>query len=104
MSAERLRAVKVLGAPLEADPEVATEDNRTQVDHYTANEPDLSSQAVRPGDLALLTPDQLCSLLQVKKSWVYDQVERGLLPCLRLGKQLRFRQRDVRRYLDDLAR
>ena len=54
-------------------------------------------------DLLLLTPDQLCSMLQIKKSWLYGQVERGALPCLRLGKQLRFRRRDVRRYLDDVA-
>jgi len=26
------------------------------------------------GDLELLTPDQLCELLQVTKSWVYDEV------------------------------
>jgi excisionase family DNA binding protein len=55
------------------------------------------------GDLELLTPDQLCELLQVKKSWLYDQVEGGHFPCLRLGKQLRFRRSDVNRYLDDLT-
>lgn len=55
------------------------------------------------GELALLTPEQLCALLQVKKSWLYDQVERGALPCLRLGRHVRFRQRDVRRYLDGLS-
>lgn len=55
------------------------------------------------GDLELLTPDQLCELLQVKKSWLYDQVEAGRLPCLRLGKQLRFRRSDVQRYLDGQA-
>jgi len=54
------------------------------------------------GDLELLTPDQLCELLQVKKSWLYDQVERGKLPCLRLGKQLRFRHADIHRYLEGL--
>jgi excisionase family DNA binding protein len=53
-----------------------------------------------PGELELLTPDQLCELLQVKKSWLYDQVEGGTFPCLRLGKQLRFRREDVRRYLE----
>jgi excisionase family DNA binding protein len=52
------------------------------------------------GDLELLTPDQLCELLQVKKSWLYDQVEGGKFPCLRLGKQLRFRREDVIRYLE----
>jgi excisionase family DNA binding protein len=51
-------------------------------------------------DLELLTPDQLCELLQVKKSWLYDQVERSTFPCLRLGKQLRFRHADVIRYLE----
>jgi excisionase family DNA binding protein len=51
----------------------------------------------------LLTPDQLCELLQVKKSWLYDEVEAGRLPCLRLGKQLRFRRADIMRYLDGLA-
>lgn len=65
---------------------------------------DIVSRAGQQGDLVLLTPDQLCSLLQVKKSWLYDQVERGLLPCLRLGNQLRFRPDDVRRYLDGLSR
>jgi excisionase family DNA binding protein len=64
---------------------------------------DLPNQARRVGDLNLLTPDQLCSLLQVKKSWLYDQVEKGVLPCLRLGKQLRFRHHDIRRYLDGLS-
>jgi excisionase family DNA binding protein len=54
----------------------------------------------RSGDLELLTPDQLCQLLQVKKSWLYDQVESGKFPCLRLGKQLRFRREDVIRYLE----
>ena len=46
-------------------------------------------------ELELLTPDQLCELLQVKKSWLYDQVEGGKFPCLKLGKQLRFRRSDV---------
>jgi excisionase family DNA binding protein len=50
-----------------------------------------------------LTPDQLCALFQVTKSWLYDQVESGKIPCLRLGKQLRFRREDIYRYLNSLA-
>jgi excisionase family DNA binding protein len=50
-------------------------------------------------DLELLTPDQLCSLLHVRKSWIYDQVEAGRLPHLRLGNQLRFRRADLAEYL-----
>jgi excisionase family DNA binding protein len=61
---------------------------------------DLPTSMNSSGELELLTPDQLCELLQVKKSWLYDQVERGGFPCLRLGKQLRFRRADVIRYLE----
>jgi hypothetical protein len=31
------------------------------------------------GDLDLLTPDDVCVLLKVKKSWLYDTVEDGAL-------------------------
>jgi excisionase family DNA binding protein len=55
-------------------------------------------------DLDLLTPDDLCTLLKVKKSWIYDEVEAGRLEVVRLGKQLRFRPSDLARYLDERAR
>jgi excisionase family DNA binding protein len=42
-------------------------------------------------DLDLLTPDDVCVLLKVKKSWLYDTVESGAIETIRLGKQLRFR-------------
>jgi len=59
-----------------------------------------SSAATASGQhLALLTVDDLVGLLQVKKSWVYDEVEAGRLQCLRLGRQLRFRVVDVEAYL-----
>ncbi|MFG1878043.1 helix-turn-helix domain-containing protein [Sphaerisporangium sp. NPDC049003] len=49
--------------------------------------------------LRLIDVDQLCGLWGVKKSWVYDQVEAGRLPVVRLGKQLRFRETDLAGYL-----
>lgn len=49
----------------------------------------------------LLTADDVCALLKVKKSWLYDTVERGLIRPTRLGKQLRFRPSAIARYLDD---
>jgi excisionase family DNA binding protein len=55
-------------------------------------------------DLDLLTPDDVCSLLKVKKSWLYDEVEAGRLDALRLGKQLRFRPSDVARYLGECSK
>jgi excisionase family DNA binding protein len=49
----------------------------------------------------LLTADEVCALLKVKKSWLYDTVERGLIAPVRLGKQLRFRPSAIGRYLND---
>jgi len=54
-------------------------------------------------DLDLLTPDNVCALLKVKKSWLYDAVENGALEAVRLGKQLRFRPSALARYLDERA-
>jgi excisionase family DNA binding protein len=52
-------------------------------------------------DLDLLTPDDVCALLKVKKSWLYDAVESGALEAVQLGKQLRFRPSALARYLDE---
>jgi excisionase family DNA binding protein len=51
-------------------------------------------------DLDLLTPDDVCALLKVKKSWLYDAVESGALEAIRLGKQLRFRPSALARFLE----
>lgn len=53
-------------------------------------------------DLDLLTPDDICALLKVKKSWLYGHGESGAVEA-RLGKQLRFRPSAVARYLDASA-
>ena len=54
-------------------------------------------------DLDLLTPDDVCALLKVKKSWLYDAVENGAIEAIRLGKQLRFRPSVLVRYLEERA-
>jgi hypothetical protein len=50
---------------------------------------------LNPGDI--LTPQQLADRLQVPKSWIFEQTRQRSkvrnmrpLPCLRLGKYLRF--------------
>jgi hypothetical protein len=50
---------------------------------------------LEPSDL--LTPEQLAERLQVPKSWVFEQTRerakvrnKSPLPCIRLGKYLRF--------------
>jgi excisionase family DNA binding protein len=52
-------------------------------------------------DLDLLTPDDVYALLKVKKSWLYDAVENGVIEAIRLGKQLRFRPSALLRYLEE---
>jgi excisionase family DNA binding protein len=69
--------------------------------NHAAGRPDPPES--RHWDLDLLTPDDVCALLKVKKSWLYDTVENGALEAIRLGKQLRFRPSALTRYLDERA-
>lgn len=55
-------------------------------------------------NLRLLTVDDVCSLLKVKKSWLYDTVESGAIEVVRLGKQLRFQPSAISDYLTQRAR
>ena len=41
-------------------------------------------------DGPLLRPEQAAALLAVKTSWIYDAVRTGRLPCLRIGRHIRF--------------
>jgi excisionase family DNA binding protein len=41
-------------------------------------------------DGPLLRPEQAAALLAVKTSWIYDAVRTGKLPCLRVGRHIRF--------------
>lgn len=49
----------------------------------------------------LMTTDDVVQLLQVKKSWIYDQVERGNFPGYKVGNHLRFRRSEVDQYLEE---
>ena len=51
----------------------------------------------------LLTVDDDAQWLKVPQSWIYERTRRrgeGRLPCLKLGKYLRFEAVAVRSYLD----
>jgi excisionase family DNA binding protein len=50
-------------------------------------------------DGPLLRPDQAAVLLAVKTSWVYDAVRTGNLPCLRVGRHIRFTQAMLEEWL-----
>jgi excisionase family DNA binding protein len=38
----------------------------------------------------LLRPDQAAALLAVKTSWIYDAVRTSQLPCIPVGRHMRF--------------
>jgi excisionase family DNA binding protein len=52
-------------------------------------------------DGPLLRPEQAADLLAVKPSWVYDAVRTGRLPCLRVGRHIRFTQTMLENWLTD---
>lgn len=65
----------------------------------------MSTNRLEPGDI--LTPEQLAERLQVGLNWVYEKSRtRGKhsgkpLPCLRMGRYLRFHWPDVCEWLCD---
>lgn len=63
----------------------------------TKLEPVAGSPVARLDPADILTPEQLAERLQVSKSWVFEQTRNRArirnkrpLPCIRLGKYLRF--------------
>ena len=51
-------------------------------------------------DGPLLRPDQAAVLLAVKTSWVYDAVRTRNLPCIRVGRHIRFTRRMLEEWLE----
>jgi excisionase family DNA binding protein len=56
-----------------------------------------ATRAATLGDGPLLRPDQAAHLLSVKTSWVYEAVRSGRVPCIRVGRHIRF----TRQMLED---
>lgn len=48
----------------------------------------------------LLTARQVSELLEVKISTVYDWVWRGVIPCVKLGRLVRFKKPEIFRWVD----
>jgi excisionase family DNA binding protein len=68
------------------------------------NESNQSSSVSRSLDGPLLRPDQAAVLLAVKTSWVYDAVRTGSLPCIRVGRHIRFTRGMLEEWLQDRTR
>lgn len=52
-------------------------------------------------DGPLLRPEQAAELLAVKPSWIYEAVRTGRLPCLRIGRHIRFTHTMLENWLVD---
>ena len=50
-------------------------------------------------DEPLLTPAEAATLLAVRRSWVYDAARTGQLPCVRVGRHVRFLRSDLGRWV-----
>lgn len=47
----------------------------------------------------LVSIDELAAQLKVNTSWIYDRTRRNEIPCIRVGKYLRFNVEEVLRWL-----
>ena len=51
----------------------------------------------------LLNAPEAARLLAVRTSWVYDAVRDGRLPCVRIGRHIRFLRSDLERWVREQA-
>lgn len=51
-------------------------------------------------DEPLLRPEQAATKLAVKPSWIYEAVRTERLPCLRVGRHIRFTQAMLEHWLE----
>jgi excisionase family DNA binding protein len=52
-------------------------------------------------DGPLLRPEEAARLLSVKRNWIYEAVRDGRLPCLRVGRHIRFTRGMLEAWLAD---
>jgi excisionase family DNA binding protein len=50
-------------------------------------------------DSPLLKPEQAAELLAVRTSWIYEAVRTNRLPCLRIGRHIRFTREMLEEWL-----
>lgn len=50
--------------------------------------------------VSLWTVDQVAQFLQMSASWVYREASARRLPCKRVGRSLRFREDEIRAWVD----
>jgi excisionase family DNA binding protein len=50
----------------------------------------IADASVSLADGPLLRPEQAAHLLSVKTSWIYEAARSGRVPCIRVGRHIRF--------------
>lgn len=68
----------------------------------TVNNRDKDRPALRL-DSPLLKPQQAAELLAVRTSWIYEAVRTNRLPCLRIGRHIRFTREMLEEWLRERA-
>ncbi len=48
----------------------------------------------------LLTLEEAEALLKVPRSWIYERTRKGDIPCLKLGKYLRFHREELLKWIE----
>ena len=67
-----------------------------------ANHQRIEPRALRL-DTPLLKPEQAAELLAVRTSWIYEAVRTNRLPCLRIGRHIRFTREMLEEWLRERA-
>jgi len=50
--------------------------------------------------IKLLTPEELSHILHVKVSTIYQWTHMGIIPFIKIGKLIRFKEEDIKEWID----
>jgi excisionase family DNA binding protein len=63
--------------------------------YWNPSEPSYGKRLGSKAESELLGPEELAERLKVPISWVYENSRQGRIPCVRIGRYVRFRLDDV---------
>ncbi len=68
------------------------------------SEPSIATPRTTLTQGPLLRPEEAASLLSVRTSWIYEAVRAGRVPCLRVGRHIRFTRPMLEDWLAEQAK
>jgi excisionase family DNA binding protein len=85
----------------EAQANLTGEDGRSRdLADMHQNQLELDVRQGRVLNEPLMTTGEAAELLALRPSWVADAARRGELPCIRMGKHVRFLRADLERWVE----